>query len=57
MINIILIAIIVLVVGGAAIYIHRSKKNGEACIGCPNSKQCTRNKCGCECSEGLDLKL
>ena len=49
--DIILIAIIVIVVGAAAFYIYRAKKNGEACIGCPHSKQCAGKCSCCESSE------
>lgn len=45
MIDFIAIAVIVLVVGGAVLYIVRAKKRGEKCIGCPYAKQCG-GKCG-----------
>ena len=38
--NVILIAIIFIAVGGALRYIYKAKKSGQACIGCPYSKQC-----------------
>ncbi len=43
-------AAVVLVVGGAVAYIIRAKKNGQKCIGCPHSKQCSqakKNECNC----------
>ncbi|MBE7042968.1 MAG: FeoB-associated Cys-rich membrane protein [Ruminococcaceae bacterium] len=43
--NIILIAIILIAVGSALFYIYKEKKNGQACIGCPNSKQCGKTNC------------
>lgn len=44
-----IIAVIVLsIVGGAAVYLYRAKKNGAKCIGCPNSKTCGGN-CGGHC--------
>lgn len=46
--NIIAIAVIVLIVGGATAYIIRAKKNGQRCIGCPDSKTC--GGCGGSCS-------
>ncbi len=49
--NVILIAIIFIAVGGALRYIYKAKKNGQACIGCPNSKQCGRNQCNGDCSK------
>ncbi len=42
--NLILIAIIVLILGGALTYIYKSKKKGQKCIGCPFSKEC-KTKC------------
>ncbi len=41
--NVILIAVILVAVGGAVRYIYKAKKSGQACIGCPNSKQCGGN--------------
>ena len=45
MIDFIIIGIIVLVVGGAIAYIVRAKKKGQKCIGCPDSKSCSKNGC------------
>ena len=45
---------IVLIVGGALAYIIHAKKSGRHCIGCPNSKECSK-KGGC-CSCGLNPK-
>ena len=50
MINIILLAVILCIAGGAAYYIYRAKKRGETCIGCPYAKQCG-GKCGGNCCE------
>ncbi len=41
--NIIAIAVIVLIVGGAVFYIVRAKKRGDKCVGCPYAKQCGGN--------------
>ena len=41
MVNIIVIAVIVLVVGGALAYIIKAKKSGKKCIGCPDSCSCS----------------
>ncbi len=49
--NIILIAVILIIVGGAALYIYRAKKRGNHCIGCPHGGQCGRKQCGCGHSE------
>ena len=45
MTDIIVIAVIVAVVGGAAAYIIKAKKSGKKCIGCPYSCQCTKKNC------------
>ena len=45
--NIILIAVLVLIIGGAIWYIVRAKKQGKKCIGCPEgcaSCKCCKNK-------------
>ncbi|MBO5305744.1 MAG: FeoB-associated Cys-rich membrane protein [Clostridia bacterium] len=39
--NIIAIAVIVLVLGGAIFYLVRAKKRGQKCVGCPYCKQCS----------------
>lgn len=46
MVDAIIIAAIVLIVGGALFYIIRARKNGQKCIGCPHSKECGSN-CNC----------
>ena len=62
MTDILAIAVIVLVVGGATAYIIRAKKSGKKCIGCPDSGTCgkgaacgTEGSCdrcgGCSCRE------
>ncbi len=54
--NIILIAILLAVIGGAAMYICKEKKNGAACIGCPYSKNCSSKKAQGGCNCGCDDK-
>ncbi len=51
MVDIIVVAIILAIVGGAALAIYKAKKNGAKCIGCPDSKTCANNcsSCGCGC--------
>ncbi len=55
-VNIIVIAIIVAILGGAIFYIIREKKRGTKCIGCPAGKSCSSgtssssSDCGC-CSK------
>ena len=39
--ELIIIAIVVLIVAAAIIYIYRAKKRGQKCIGCPYSKECS----------------
>lgn len=43
--NIIVILVVALIVGLAAFYIHKQKKYGVKCIGCPNGCSCNKN-CG-----------
>ena len=38
--NYIIIALIVLILGGIIFYLVRSKKRGDKCVGCPYAKQC-----------------
>jgi len=49
--DILILAIIVLILGGAALYIYKAKKSGAKCIGCPDG-DCKKNGssgCGCGC--------
>ena len=53
MTDIIIIAILAVILGGAARYIYKAKKSGAKCIGCPAANSCCssiRNG-GCGCSE------
>ncbi len=45
--NLIVILILLAIVGAAATYVIRARKQGRKCIGCPNSKQCGNGCCGC----------
>lgn len=47
LINIIVGAIVLLIIGGAVFYLVRAKKRGQKCVGCPYSKQCG-GACGCK---------
>lgn len=38
--DLILIAVILLILGGAVAYIVKAKKRGVKCIGCPSAKTC-----------------
>ena len=46
--NIVVIAVLVIVVGGAVAYIVRAKKKGQKCIGCPYGASCTKSCCSNE---------
>ncbi|MBQ9728852.1 MAG: FeoB-associated Cys-rich membrane protein [Clostridia bacterium] len=63
--EIISIAAIVLIVGGAILYIIKAKKSGRKCIGCPSGGTCNGccSKCGeaqndvasdCDCKENQE---
>ena len=41
MTDLILLAVLALICGGAARYIYKAKKQGTKCIGCPMSKTCS----------------
>ena len=43
----IVIAVIVLIVGGASAYIIKAKKSGKKCIGCPDGATCSGKCSGC----------
>ncbi len=44
--EIIAIAAILLIIGGALAYIIKAKKSGKKCIGCPESGSCHAKGCG-----------
>ena len=41
------IAVLILVLGGAAFYLIRAKKKGQKCVGCPYAGSC--GKCSGQC--------
>ena len=43
----VIIAVIALIIGGAALYIYKAKKSGKKCIGCPDGTTCTGKCSGC----------
>ena len=45
--NIIIIAVLALILGGAAAYIIKAKKSGKKCTGCPSGDSCGGSCCGC----------
>ena len=40
--DVIILAAILLIIGGAFAYIVRAKRKGNKCIGCPNAACCSR---------------
>lgn len=55
MIDLILIAILFLIVGGILFYLWRARRRGEKCIGCPYAKMCQSGKCGGACTGTPDV--
>ena len=45
MIDFIVAAIVLAILGGILLYLYRAKKRGETCIGCPYAKQCASGAC------------
>ena len=45
MTDLLVIAVLALILGGASVYIYRAKKKGRKCIGCPDAPICGKN-CG-----------
>ncbi len=50
-VDIIIIAVIVLCIGGASFYIYRARKSGKKCIGCPDSSSCGKKGRCVECKK------
>jgi hypothetical protein len=46
-IDYVIIAVVVLALGLALWYIHRTKKKGIKCIGCPDGAKCSGHCSGC----------
>ena len=42
----IILAVIMLILGGSVWFIRKSKKSGKKCIGCPDSCACSAGNCG-----------
>ena len=46
-------AILILILGAAALYVYKAKKRGVKCIGCPDGGKCSGNCSGysqnCQC--------
>lgn len=41
-----MLAVIIAIIGGAALYIYKAKKKGIKCIGCPEGANCGGNCSG-----------
>lgn len=46
--DVLIIVLVLAIVGAAAIYIRREKKQGK-CVGCPYAKECAAKKAGQGC--------
>ena len=46
--DMIAVAVILLIVGGAVLYIIKAKKSGKHCIGCPDSASCSSCRGNCQ---------
>ena len=49
MTDIIVIAVVIAIVGGASAYIYKEKKKGVRCVGCSFAGQCGKANSGCGC--------
>ena len=47
MINVIIVLAVLVILGGAALYIFKAKKAGDACVGCPHSGECASHSSCC----------
>ena len=53
--NVIVVALLAAIAGGVIWYLVRAKKRGNACTGCPCSKQCGGN-CHGGCTDKTDSR-
>ena len=44
----IIILVVAAILALAGLYVYKAKKSGQKCIGCPHSKTCSGNCCGCD---------
>lgn len=53
LIDYLILGIIVLILALVIWYLHRAKKKGVKCIGCPDGAKCSGScaGCSCQCSE------
>lgn len=52
MVNILVLLVLVLIIGGASLYIYKAKKSGVKCIGCPQAQTCGGQCSGCSGQNG-----
>ena len=46
MTDFVIVLVLLVIIGGASLYIYKEKKKGKKCIGCPYSGSCCdKNKC------------
>jgi len=50
--DLIIAIVLIVIVGLAAAYVIKAKKNGQKCIGCPNGGCCSKKTDGSACSCG-----
>lgn len=46
-VDILIVALIVLILGGAIWFLHRAKKKGVKCVGCPDGGKCNGGCSAC----------
>ena len=46
-VDFLILALVALIVGLAAWYLHKAKAKGVKCIGCPDGAKCSGNCSGC----------
>lgn len=51
-VDILIIAVIVVILGSAILFLRRAKKKGIKCVGCPDSSTCSDNCGNCSGSCG-----
>ena len=49
MVDFIIVAVLVIVIGTAVVYIRKAKKSGAKCIGCPSGGNCSHKEGKGEC--------
>ena len=51
MIDFIIAAVVIAIVGAAVVYIYKEKKSGKKCIGCPYADSCSAKSRTCGSKE------